>query len=204
MSDYGEEYYANFGNVLYDVNRPLRKAFSKSMFLLPPSSTLTSFAFGTYRQLEKFGKRFEKVYGYEINPVAVNDAVEHGFDGKVWLQDCTVTFTPRVQTTLAVCYYLCEHISDQDCSLLIYNMRLTAPINMIVLTTVDDPNYEKDSTHCNPKQHKEWSSLLGTIYKQAGWTRVWSDQGRFAFAERRIVERLDSLKRRLEICVETW
>jgi hypothetical protein len=194
--NYGQEYYEKYGSKLYDVNRPLRKSFRKFVYILPRSSTLISFGFGNYYLLNKFAKLHENVYGYDVNQSSVDDAIEHGYEDRVWVQDCTQIFTPKVTGLIAVCYYVFEHIDDKQIERIIINMQLHAPINMIVLTNSEDKQYVVDPTHINPKTNKEWAKMIGSIYTQSNWKKYFSAPfGKFCFVSPKYFEKLKAIER---------
>lgn len=201
--DYDEEYYRTLGAKVYDVTRPIRKAFRRGLLIIPPTSTIVSFAFGNYMQMDRLRKVCEHVNGYEINPAAVKDAEAHGYEGMVWLQDCAVDFEPKVRGLLSISYYLGEHLTDDQFRTLCRNMQRHSPLNLIVVTTAEDENYAKDPTHCNAKNHAQWGKVFKSAYP--GWTRIWTDRpGRFCFADASATTSIASLTDRLKYLRDTW
>lgn len=181
LKEFNKEYYDQFlSHTRKDMNRPIRKALRRGMVFLPQDPSLVVFAFGTHKSLTGHEKIFKEIYGYEINPVSIQEAEKNGYKGMVFLQNCAEVFTPKVPIcTVAISEYICEHLPDDEMvENLLINKTNHALINVTVLTNKDDPLYQGDPTHCNPKSGREWSQLIGAFYKKRKWTRLWSNMGR--------------------------
>lgn len=195
--EFDEIYYGQFCSKGYDVLRPVRKALTHRVFLLPKSASVCVFAFGSAQDYLKWRKRFDNVYGYEINPTAVDHAERLGWGDYFVLQDVTVPFKPRWRTDVAVCSYLFEHITDQLCIQTMHNLVRCAPINFIVLTSSEDPAYPQDPTHSNSKRPTEWSRFVSSYYGRLGWKRWWADVHfcKFCYVHPEVAEALQASQR---------
>lgn len=178
--EYNREYYEH-QLISYDVLRPVRKVIRLKMNFLPFEPTICIFAFGHCQDYPKWKKMFSEVYGYDINPIFGEDAKEKNLAAYLKVKDVTVDFKPEFFTDITLCAYLFEHLDDNQCVQVIRNMMKHSPINIISLTTKDDPNYIKDPTHKNPKTNRDWGIMLGAVYKKLGWQRIWHQGGGWAF-----------------------
>jgi hypothetical protein len=177
--NYDKEYLEKQGGWFsYDANRPIRKSLTHRVSLLKENGSITSIAFGSGAHLTKHRKLFSRIYGYDINPAAVQDASEMGFSVKV--QDvCVPNFELAFsRTDIVTCFYLYEHIKDHQVVDVTANMMRISDVHIIKLTTEDDPQYIKDTTHINPKLGKAWSKFLRTIYYAYQWKCIAAHFGR--------------------------
>ena len=190
---YDQKYYDDFsGGITYDVNRPIRRVSHKRISLLPSTASMISFAFGNGAQMTRHARLFKTVYGYEINPASIDDAEKYGLGDRVVLKDVTEhLFKPAFpKSTMASCYYLFEHLQDGQVVEVCLNMMCAADMNLIKLTTSDDPNYVKDPSHLNPKLPSEWNTLLQSVYIAQGWVRYSWHIREWCFVRKSVMVRL--------------
>ena len=186
---YWDEY---SGGISYDVNRPIRRIVHKRISLLPSTASLISFAFDTGERLSRYSRLFRSVYGYDINPASIKDAARYGFDKSVVRQDVTKHLFKShfPKATMASCYYLFEHLQDGQVVEVCLNMMCAADMNLVKLTTSDDPNYIKDPSHLNPKLSERWNIFLQSIYTAQGWIRLSWHIREWCFVRKPILARL--------------
>lgn len=181
--DYEKEYYKDFGNKIYNVNRPILKTTRKLFRIEQPFSKLTllSIAFGNFKQLDIFTKKFFHVSGIEINPVAVKEA---SLDHEVYLADLTLPNTEiKWKSDVVACHYLFEHLNDSQIEVIVGKMCRIGWLINITLTDKDSGNYVKDPTHKNPKTIKEWREFLKPLFTINGFVLLNNKDNSFTFIE---------------------
>ena len=197
---FNETYYQEFclKHGQYDIVRPLRRALRQSFLPLPPNPTLSDFAIGFAGNYLKWRKLFVTVYGYDINQAVIEDANRAGLGEFFFLQDVTIPFEPEHTTDICTCYYLFEHVTDQQCLNIIANMVKIAPVNIIGLTPVTDKeHYDADPTHSNPKTIKRWSQLIKGAYDLIGWKRIHSVRNYWCYGSSQFYFNLRELNKQL-------
>lgn len=195
MTQYDQTYYDEHVSRVghWDVGRPVRRALTIRTLFVPPDATLVDFAIGVVNHFRTWAKMFATVYAYDINPAVVERANAVGLGDRVFQQDVATPFEPRVRGHVATCFYLFEHLTDQQCANVVRNMVKHAPVNMIVLTpSTDVKQYRSDPTHINPKTTRQWSTMIGAIYRSAGWRRLAANGPRWLFGSPLFAQRFES------------
>ena len=115
MSVYGESYYKKMCTHVRDVERPVRKMLRTPVLFLPADAPVSVFGFDNIEHIKKWKRIFGYVYVYEINEYTVKLAKGIGIGDTFFLQDVSKRFESKSKTDVAVCEYLFEHLSDQQC-----------------------------------------------------------------------------------------
>lgn len=202
---YDREYYLKYcsGQDTYDVLRPVRKTLKTPLYFVPKNASVSVLGFDNIMYYSRWRSLFSIVHGYEINPYAVELAREGGIGDFIHLQDISVRFEPVMRTNIALCYYVFEHLSDQQCANAIANLIRCAPVNIIQITTAENEHYKGDDSHCNPKTVPQWGKFLSMIYTRMKWKRVSSNP--WCFMSARAFAHYERAKSKTEtIVAKSW
>ena len=196
---FNEDYYEEMSITdSFSLLRPLKKSLTETYSFLPPGCSITVFAFEYWKRLDQLKKSFSSIHGYDINEFAVQQAEKNGYEGKVKVQNVIDDFEPLFpKTDVSICFYLLEHLSDEQCQRVLRNMMKQSPMNFIVVTSNDHYNYYLDHTHINPKSNSEWNRFLVDYYTSHGWKKLNGKEGRLLFLRNDLHNSVASLQKRI-------
>lgn len=185
---YGKDYYDKFTSdeKKYDVLRPIRKTLRFNQLILDKNPSVVVFAFGNINYYKVWKRMFSEVWGYDINPEMVRlSNNDHLFE-----QDLTQEIKEIRYGDLLTCYYLFEHLTNEQVFNVIKNMMICSKFHIITLTPCTDDRYYEDPTHVNKKTIPEWRSFLDNIYSKFYYKRIFQQKNTFAYIDQYLLSKI--------------